>query len=114
LRRRAAALAEGRPGALAEAVDETGNPDALTNGTDTQRYGTIAAEILRNASRLIALASDDARFTVFQQAAATLVEAVAAQRIPKTLMVDRLHEIATPHDNFVMDQDALQELISGY
>jgi putative DNA primase/helicase len=52
---------------------------------------------LREAKRSIALASADAKFALFHEAAATLAEAVAGQWLPKDVMVDRLYEIATAH-----------------
>src|SRR5471032_3406909 len=44
--------------------------------SDERQYGKMAAQILRDAKRSVALASDDAKFAVFHEAAATLADAV--------------------------------------
>src|SRR5437773_10125444 len=55
------------------AIDESG---------DERNFGKMAAQVLRDAKRSVALASDGARLPVFKQAAATLVEAVAGHWLP--------------------------------
>jgi len=80
--------------------------------SDTQLYGAMAAQILRDAKRSVALASNDARFALFQQAAATLAEAVAGQWLSKNVVVDRLQDIATAHNFFGRDHSEIQDEIS--
>src|SRR5258707_15824554 len=65
--------------------------------SDQRQYGATAAQILRDAKRGVALASDDARLAVFQQAAATLAEAVAGQGLPEKVMGGTLYDIPPPH-----------------
>jgi putative DNA primase/helicase len=88
--------------------------DEKFSPSDERQYGSTAAQILRDAKRGVALASDDARFAVFQQAAAVLAEAVASQWLPKNVMVDRLYDIATAHGFFGRDQYDIQEMIGEY
>src|SRR3954452_1012271 len=68
--------------------------------SDERQYGKVAAQVIRDARRSVALASNDARLAVFQQAAATLAEAVAGQWLPKNVVVDRLRDIAAAHGFF--------------
>jgi putative DNA primase/helicase len=93
---------------------ERDDGDYSNEPSDTYLYGPTAAQILRDARRSVALASNDARFALFQQAGATLAEAVAGQWLPKNVMVDRLLDIATAHDYFGLDQDAIHNLIAEY
>jgi putative DNA primase/helicase len=95
--------------AEARMVDDVENFPPEPN--DERQYGSMAARILRDAKRGVALASDDARLAVFQQAAATLAEAVAGQWLPKNVMVDRLYDIATAHGFFGRDQYDIQGMI---
>jgi putative DNA primase/helicase len=88
--------------------------DEKLSPSDEKQYGATAAQILRDAKRGVALASDDARLAVFQQAAAVLAEAVAGQWLPKNVMVDRLYDIAMAHGFFGRDQYDIQEMIGEY
>ena len=76
--------------------------------------GKMAAQVIRDAKRSVALASDDARLAVFQQAAATLAEAVAGQWLPKNVMVDRLRDIAAAHDFFGQEASGIETMIGDY
>ncbi|KRR06208.1 hypothetical protein CQ12_11520 [Bradyrhizobium jicamae] len=106
LKRRAAALSANQQ---KEVI-----PDDLPGAHDDERqYGATAAKILRDVKRGVALASQDAKFALFQEAAATLADAVANQWVPKTVMVDRLHEIAIAHDFFERDQDEVEQVIAS-
>jgi hypothetical protein len=81
LARRAAALTANQPRA-----DLKGDADVETiraEPSDERQYGPTAAKILRDAKRGVALASQDAKLAVFQEAAATLREAVVSQWVPK-------------------------------
>lgn len=91
-------------------VDDVEDPEP----SDERQYGSMAAKILRDAKRGVALAPDDARLAVFQQAAAVLAEAVAGQWLPKNVMVDRLYDIATAHSFFGRNQYDIQEMIGEY
>src|SRR6266403_5821538 len=86
LARRAAVLsAVNRPQAI-QRVKTDSSPDDVETATpepgDERLYGSTAAKILRDAKRIVALASNDARLETFQQVAATLAEAVAGQCLP--------------------------------
>ena len=81
---------------------------------DADRLATVAAELIRDAKRNVALASDDARLAVFQQAAAKLSEAVAGQWLPKNIMVDRLNDIAAAHGFFGREASDIETMIGGY
>jgi hypothetical protein len=96
LERRAAALSavQGKPSAPARTPADIGPDDVETfprnimdeisnDPNDERQYGKMAAQVLRDAKRSVALASDDARFAVFEQVAAALAEAVAGQWLPK-------------------------------
>src|SRR5258706_14500883 len=93
-------------------VDHVG--DFIQEPSDERQFGSTAAQILRDAKRGVALASDDARLAVFEQAAATLAEAVAGQWLGKKGMVDRLYAIAPSHGVFGWGQQHIHELIGGY
>jgi putative DNA primase/helicase len=82
--------------------------------TDERLYGSMAAQILLDAKRGVALASENARLAVFQQSAGVLGEAVAGQWLPKYVMVDRLLDIATAHGFFGREQCDIQGIIAGY
>lgn len=115
LTRRAAALsAVSQSEAIQNSKTETHRDDVerfCPEPSDERQYGSMAAKILRDAKRSIALASNDARLAVFQQAAATLAEAVAGQWLPKNVMVDRLVEIAEAHGFFGRDQADIHGII---
>jgi putative DNA primase/helicase len=82
-----------------------------TEPGDERQYGSKAARILRDARRSVALASADAKLGVFQQAAATLAEAVAGRWLPKNVIVDRLTEIAEAHNFFGRDKIDIHGII---
>jgi len=108
LARRAAALSANQPTQTKQGGDDPVEP------SDERQFGSMAAQILRDAKRGVAIASDDARLAVFQQAATTLAEAVAGQWLPKSVMVDRLYGIATAHGFFGRDQNDIQGMIGEY
>ena len=87
------------------AVDELG---------DERNFGKMAAQILRDAKRSVALASIDARLAVFQQAAAAMADAVAGQWLPKNVVVDRLRDIAVAHDFFGREAGGIEEIIGSW
>jgi hypothetical protein len=111
LKRRAAALTATQP-----PTDSSGySPEQIhSEPGDEQKYGPTAAKVLRDAKRGVALASQEAKFAVFAEAAATLADAVASQWVPKNVMVDRLGEIAMSHDYFGRDRDEIEALIGNY
>lgn len=113
LARRAAALTANKP----TTTDLKSDADVGTirsEPSDERQYGPTAAKILRDVKRGVALASQDAKLAVFQEAAATLAEAVVSQWVPKSVMVDRLHEIATAHSFFGRDRNNIEEMIGEY
>jgi putative DNA primase/helicase len=81
---------------------------------DERNFGKMAAQFLRDAKRSVALASDDARLAVFEQAAGALSEAVAGQWLPKNTMVDRLRDIATAHGFFGRGASDIEAIIGTY
>jgi hypothetical protein len=114
LRRRAAVLSAANP-PQANQKGEAESPLVETlvpEPSDERQYGKKAAQVLRDVKRSVALASDDARLAVFQQAATILAEAVAGQWVPKHVMVDRLADIAEAHKFFGRSQDDIHGIIS--
>jgi putative DNA primase/helicase len=110
LARRAAALTANQP--AAPSLNHDADEEVIrSEPSDERQYGSTAAKVLLDAKRGVALASKDAKFAIFQEAAATLAEAVAAQWLPKNAMVDRLHEIATAHGFFGQDRNDIEEMI---
>jgi putative DNA primase/helicase len=79
-----------------------------------RQFGRMATQVLRDARRSVALAPNDARLAVFQQAAASLAEAVAGQWLPKNVVVDRLRDIAAAHDFFGQEASGIETMIGGY
>jgi putative DNA primase/helicase len=114
LKRRAAALTANQPTAANSEnvleVVEAVRPEP----SDERQYGSTAAKVLRDARRGVALASLEAKFAVFSEAAATLADAVVSQWVPKNVMVDRLHEIALTHGFFGRGRQDIEELIGEY
>jgi AAA domain len=103
-----------RAAALSAVTGNAKSPTPVTiasEPSDERQYGAMAAQILRDVKRGVALASDDARLAVFQQAGTTLAEAVAGKWLPKGAMVDRLHDIAMAHGFFGLDQCEVQGMI---
>ncbi len=113
LKRRAAALSANQPTpVLVEDIPDL--EEVRCEPSDERQYGPTAAKVLRDAKRGVALASQDAKFAVFKEAAATLADAVVSQWVPKNVMVDRLHEIATAHSFFGRERQDIEELIGEY
>jgi putative DNA primase/helicase len=114
LSRRAAVLSAENPpqrNQKSEAKSSPGDTFASEPG-DERLYGKVAAQVLRDAKRSVAVASDDARLSAFEQAVVTLAEAVAGQWLPKSAMVDSLRDIAQAHDFFGRDQGVIHGVIS--
>lgn len=86
----------------------------IVESSDERKYGPTAATILRDAKRSVALASQDAKLSVFNEAAATLAEAVASQWLPKSVMVDRLHEIAMAHNFLGLEEREIEGMIGEH
>jgi hypothetical protein len=113
---------EGIPGfdqpmasALPEPVETdtaVGADAGMPERDDERLYGRHAAQILRDCRRDVALAPAGAKEIAFQEVAKKLGQAVADQWLPKTLMVDRLLEIALAHGSFGLSSEQLQQLIS--
>ena len=110
LARRAAALTANKPHLDSDANEES----TIAESNDERRFGPTAARVLRDAKRGVALASKEAKLALFLEAASTLVEAVAGQWLPKDVMVDRLHDIATAHDFFGVDPSEIENIIGEY
>ncbi len=116
LSRRAAVLSEANPpqaGLKAEA-EQTLVETFVAEPSDECEYGKMAAQILRDARRSVALASNDARLAVFQQTAATFAQAVARQWLPKHVVVDRLRDIAAAHGFFGQEANDIERKIGGF
>jgi len=113
LARRAAALTANKP-TTADPKSDADVETVQSESSDERQYGPTAAKILRDVKRGVALASQDAKLAVFQEAAATLAEAVTSQWVPKSVMVDRLHDIATAHSFFGRDRHDIEEMIGEY
>jgi hypothetical protein len=115
LERRAAVLSATKgPPAIRSCNPESLAADVETfrpEPSDERQYGSMAAKILRDAKRSVALASNDAKLAVFREAAATLAEAVAGQWLPKNVMVDLLADIAEAHNFFDKGQGDIHEMI---
>ncbi|MCK1447238.1 AAA family ATPase [Bradyrhizobium sp. 2] len=110
LKRRAEALSANAQGSD-RAQSHAGDEAADTAPSDERQYGPTAAKILREVKRSVALASQDAKLAVFTEAAATLADAVVSQWVPKSVMVDRLLEIAMAHGCFGRDQSEIENMI---
>lgn len=119
LARRAAVLAAASQPAQINQECDAQSPlivveDEKLSPSDEKQYGATAAQILRDAKRGVALASDNARLAVFQQAAIVLADAVASQWLPKNVMVDRLYDIAAAHGFFGLEASGIEAIIGGY
>ncbi|MBR0941566.1 AAA family ATPase [Bradyrhizobium liaoningense] len=118
--RRTAALKEQKANRTlgAAAAPEMRDELVAVNGTaapepnDEFDFGARTARILRNCRRDVALAPDDTKKIVFQRIAKKLGEAVAGQWLPRTVMIDRLLDIAVTHSSFGLDPDQIQKLIA--
>jgi hypothetical protein len=114
LSRRAAVLSAANPPQTDQKGDAKSVETFVPEPTDERQYGKMAAQVMRDARRSVALASDGARLAVFQQAAATLAEAVAGQWLPKNVVVDRLRDIAAAHGFFGQEASGIETMIGGY
>jgi hypothetical protein len=90
------------------AVNETAVPEA----NDEFLFGRRAAQILSDSRREVALAPEGMKKIVFQEIAKKLGEEVAGQWLPKTVMIDRLLDIAQAHGSFGLNPEQLQRLIA--
>ncbi|QHO72481.1 hypothetical protein ACH79_07440 [Bradyrhizobium sp. CCBAU 051011] len=107
LKRRAAALT-----AVQHPMD--GIEADRSGPSDERQFGPTAAKVLRDAMRGVALAPQETKFDVFKEAAATLADAVVSQWVPKSVMVDRLDEMALAHSYFGRDRQDIEDLIGKY
>jgi hypothetical protein len=116
LSRRAAVLSAANPPQTDQKGEAKPPPveTFIPEPSDERQYGKMAAQVIRDAMRSVALASNDARLAVFQEAAATLAEAVAGQWLPKNIMVDRLRDIAAAHGFFGQEASSIETMIGGY
>lgn len=114
LSHRAAVLSAANPPQTDQKGDAKSVETFVPEPTDERQYGKMAAQVMRDARRSVALSSDGARFAVFQQAAATLAEAVAGQWLPKNVVVDRLRDIAAAHGFFGQEASGIETMIGGY
>jgi hypothetical protein len=90
------------------------NKSTTDESGDERNFGKLAAQVLRDAKRSVALASSSARLAVFEQAGAALGEALAGQWLPKNAMVDRLRDIAVAHDNFGRGYGDIEIMIGAF
>lgn len=88
------------------------NEAGVTEGKDEFLFGPRTAQLLRDCTRDVALASGDAKKIVFQEIAKRMGEAVAGEWLSKTAMIDRLAAIAEAHGSFGLKQDEIQQLIA--
>ena len=87
------------------------NEAAATEGNDEFLFGRRTAQLLSDCRRDVALAPADKKIA-FEEAARKLAEAVSGQWLPKTVMMDRLLDIAETHGSFGLNPDQLQQLIA--
>lgn len=81
--------------------------------SDDRQCGSRAAGILRNAARDVALApSIEAKLIAFSEVAATLGRAVSDLWLPKTIVVQRLNQIADAHRRFGLGNDEIERIVS--
>jgi putative DNA primase/helicase len=90
------------------AVNETAVPEA----NDELLFGRRAAQILSDSRREVALAPEGVKKIVFQEIAKKFGAEVAGQWLPKTVMIDRLLDIAQAHGSFGLNPEQLQRLIA--
>src|SRR5258708_38601792 len=88
------------------AVDEAGSEVA-----DEHLFGRRTAQFLSDCRRDVALAPQDAKKIVFQEIAKKIGQEVAGQWLPKTVMMDRLSDIAEAHGSFRPNPGQIQQLI---
>lgn len=114
LSRRAAVLSTANLPQTDQKGEEPPVKSFIPDPNDERRYGNMAAQVIRDAKRSVALASNDARLAVFQRAAANLAETVAGQWLPKNIMVDRLRDIAAAHGFFGLEASDIETMIGDY
>lgn len=90
------------------AVTDTSGHEA----NDEIHFGPRTAQILRDCWRDVALAPKDTKKILFQAMAKKLGEEVAGQWLTKTVMMDRLFEIAQVHGPFGLNPGQIQQLIT--
>jgi hypothetical protein len=78
---------------------------APPEATDELLFGPSTAQMLSECWRNVALAPDDKKKTVFQEIGKRLGEAVAGQWLLKSVMMDRLLDIAVAHGYFGLDRE---------
>lgn len=86
--------------------------EAPIEQSDARQYGERAAGIIRDCKRIVALAPADAKLEAFKVAAETLSKAVIEQWLPKSIVADRLQDIATCHNSFGKSAEDIQRIIS--
>jgi hypothetical protein len=79
---------------------------------DARQYGERAAGIIRDCKRDVALARPADKLSAFEFAASTLGKAVAERWLPKSIIADRLQEIADAHNLFGKSSDEIQRIIA--
>ncbi len=96
-----------------EMLDEVAVVDtAGSEVADKRQFGQRTAQILSDCRRDMALAPEHTKKTVFQDIAKKLGEEVAGQWLPKSLMVDRLLDIAEAHGSLGLSAVQIQQLIA--
>jgi hypothetical protein len=79
---------------------------------DERLFGQRTAQLLSDCRRDVALAPEDTKKIVFQEIAKKIGQAVTGQWLPKTVMMDRLLDIAEGHGSFGLNPEQLQRLIA--
>jgi putative DNA primase/helicase len=102
-----AAVASEMLGEVAAVTDTTGSEVA-----DERLFGRRTALFLSDCRRDVALAPVDTKKIVFQEIAKKIGQAVTGQWLPKTVMMDRLLDIAGAHGSFGLDPEQLQQLMA--
>jgi len=119
--RRAAALKANRepdqPTVAAVSSEMLDEVAAVTDTADSEvaderLFGPRTAQFLSDCRRDVALAPEDTKKIVFQEMAKKIGQAVAGQWLPKTVMTDRLLDIAEAHGSFGLSPEQIQQLIA--
>jgi len=96
-----------------EMLDEVAAVDtAGSEVADKRQFGQRTAQILSDCRRDMALAPEHTKKTVFEEIAKKLGEEVAGQWLPKSVMVDRLLDIAEAHGSLGLSAVQIQQLIA--
>lgn len=90
-----------------------GQPAIECNASDVKQYGERAAAIIRDCKRNVAIAPSSQKLAAFEAAAKTLSEATADGWLPKSIIADRLQEIAEAHGLFGKTIEDIQQIIAG-